>query len=374
MKNKFINATALLIGTVIGAGFLGVPYVFAKAGFLVGTLHLMLITAIILFINLGLGEISLRTKGNHQLTGYAERYLGKRGRQLMFFAMIFGIYAALLAYLVGEGKSISFLIFQNEQFYLFPGIIFWFITSLIAASGIKALKKYEPLSVAIILVIIISVILLFFTQINPQNLSTISTQHFFLPFGVILFAMLGFSALPEMEILLKKQERKMKKAILLGTLIPAILYFFFALTVVGRFGQSTPRIATFAFSEIGGGIFILLGIFTMFTAYLALSVALEDMYIFDYHFTKKQAVLASSLPPLFLFIAISLFNLASFTKIISLSGTVSGGLTGVLVLMMMQKAKRKGNRKPEYSLTLNKKILLALTLILILGIFLEIFV
>ena len=31
-------------------------------------------------LNLYVGEITLRTKGNHQLPGYAKRYLGKTGR------------------------------------------------------------------------------------------------------------------------------------------------------------------------------------------------------------------------------------------------------------------------------------------------------
>ena len=67
MDRKILNATSLLIGTTIGAGFLGIPYVFAKAGFLVGTLHLFLVGGIMLFINLLLGEISLRDRKSTRL-------------------------------------------------------------------------------------------------------------------------------------------------------------------------------------------------------------------------------------------------------------------------------------------------------------------
>lgn len=60
---------------VIGAGILGIPYVVAKAGFLTGLLDLIIIGLAVLVLNLYVGEIMLRTKEDHQLTGYAEKYL-----------------------------------------------------------------------------------------------------------------------------------------------------------------------------------------------------------------------------------------------------------------------------------------------------------
>ena len=38
MEKRFLEAVAVLIGIVIGAGVLGIPYVVAKAGFLTGLL------------------------------------------------------------------------------------------------------------------------------------------------------------------------------------------------------------------------------------------------------------------------------------------------------------------------------------------------
>ena len=77
MNKKFLATTFTLTGTIIGAGILGLPYVFAKSGFLVGIFWLIAIASIMIFVNLAMGEITLRTKGNHQLPGYANKYLGK---------------------------------------------------------------------------------------------------------------------------------------------------------------------------------------------------------------------------------------------------------------------------------------------------------
>ena len=107
MNKKLLGASSILIGTMIGAGLLAIPYIISQAGFWIGMLDLVIIAIILTTIHLYLGEITLRTKGFHQLTGYAERYIGKTGKKIMFIAMILGVYGALVAYLIGEGYALS---------------------------------------------------------------------------------------------------------------------------------------------------------------------------------------------------------------------------------------------------------------------------
>ena len=103
-RKHFLEAIATLTGMVIGAGILGIPYVIAKSGFLTGLIDLVIIGLAILVLNLYVGEIVLRTKEKHQLTGYAKKYLGKWGKRLMMFSMVFGLYGALIAYTIKEGE------------------------------------------------------------------------------------------------------------------------------------------------------------------------------------------------------------------------------------------------------------------------------
>src|SRR3972149_6984125 len=84
----------------------------------------ILIGTIILLANLYLGEIVLRTKGEHQLGGYARKYLGKTGSFFMSFAIIFSVYSAIIAYLVGISGSFSFLFFGNFNYAILIGILF----------------------------------------------------------------------------------------------------------------------------------------------------------------------------------------------------------------------------------------------------------
>ena len=368
VTKKFLIATSVLVGTCIGAGVLGIPYVAAQAGFLVALAYIFLIGAIILFVNLYLGEVSLRTKGKHQLPGYADKYLGKRKKWLMAFATIFGIYSAIVAYILGIGESLSFLIFENANYTTLFGILFGLFMSSLLWKGMKSLKRFEKWGVGIIFLLLLGIFFIFIKDVSVNNLIYFNLGNVFLPLGVVLFALMSFHAIPEVNILLRRNKKLMKKIIFTGTLISVIFYILFALVVVGFKGLQTPEIATLAL----GKIFIVLGIFTMFTSYLALGNALREDFMYDDKMKRKKAWFLASITPIFIFFIIEIFGFFSFTKILSIGGVVSGGLIGILILFMVKKAKRTGKRKPEYKLPINWWIIGILSLIFILGVVREI--
>ena len=62
-----------------------------------------------------------------------------------------------------------------------------------------------------------------------------------------------------------------------------------------------------------------------------------------------------------------------FIKVLGIGGVISGGLTGVLILLMNLNAKKKGNRKPEFFMPTNWLIVSVLSLIFIFGVFAQLF-
>ncbi len=368
MDKKFWATSLTLSGAIMGAGILGLPYVFSKSGFSLGIFWLVFLGLITLYINLCLGEIALRTKKIHQIPGYAELYLGKIGKKFMLFAMFFGIYAALLAYLVGEGQSFSKLFFDDFRYSVYFAVGFWAIMALFLRDGLEGLKKIESRGVVLVFAIIIFIFFFFLGDIRAENLTYTDFDSIFIPFGVVLFALLGFSSIPEMRLVIAKKENLMKKAIMVGTLIPLFLYFIFSLTFLGAFGKNVSEVATLSF----GSFIPVLGIFTMMASYFVHVFSLQDIFIYDLK-KRNYSFIFVSLAPLMLYLLITFFNLADFVKIIGIGGVVSGGLTIILILLMHIKAKKKGNRKPEFSVPMNWFILTILSLIFILGIFFEIF-
>ncbi len=368
---KTLHATSALIGTIIGAGIFGIPYVVMKSGFTIGLIHILLIAVLMTITTLYLGEIALRSKENHQLTGYAEKYLGKKGKILMILALAFGIYSAVLAYLIGVGESLSFLFFDTSNYTIHFGILTWILLSLFCHFGIKALEKGEFIGVITIIITIIAIVIYFANKIDIINLTQKYPNmplDYFAPFGVILFAFLGYTTIPEIKNILGKHKNEMKKSILLAILICTIVYILFPAIVIGFKGEQTPQIATIAL----GKPFILLGILTMLTSYLALSISLTDMFHLDFKQTKFRSWFFACSVPIIPFIIMQLTNIASFTKILGIGGVISGGLTSVLILLMASNAKILGDRKPEYSIPVSKILTLILILIFAIGTIVEI--
>jgi amino acid permease len=365
-RGLLFAAIATITGTAIGAGFLGIPYVAAQSGFAVALIHLVILALIIMLINLYLGEIILRTKENHQLPGYSKMYLGKWARVLMFAAMIFGIYTAITAYLLGEGQVLSFIFTGAMHYAWLFSLAFFIVIATLAYFGIEALKKGESWGLIIVIALVLLLSVIFGLRMDPANLSFISTNPamWFLPYGVILFSFLSFSALPEVGIELKNNKGLLKKAIIIGAIIPVIAYILFTVVVVGFAGKATPEIATLALGKLP----CILAVFTMFTASLALSNAMRDAYKFDLKIKHFWAWLLACVVPFIILVLIAYYKLATFITILELSGAISGGITGILIVLMVIRAKKLGNRKPEYKIPINWLIALLLIALFAFGI------
>ena len=368
MNKKFWATTFTLTGTIIGAGILGLPYIFAKSGFLVGLFWLITIGAVMIFVNLCLGEIALRTRGRHQLSGYAKKYLGKWGKRAMFFAMLFGIYSALLAYLVGEGESLSKLLPGNIN-PLILGIGFWILMTLLLKEGLKGLKKVETWGVIAIIAIIIGIFIRFFPKIQTPNLMIWNSTNLALPIGIVIFALMGFTSISELREEIRGNEKLLKKAIILGSLIPIILYILFSATVIGVLGKNITQVATLSF----GPLMTILGIFTMLTSYFVLAFSLRDTFKYDVKISKPNNFILTSIIPLVLYILVTQFEFIGFAFILGIGGVISGGLTGILILLIAKKAKQttRNGKNPEIQIPLNWKLIAILSLIFLTGIILE---
>lgn len=360
---KYIEASSVLVGACVGAGVLGLPYVTAKSGFFVTLFYLLVLGGVTLLLNLYLGETALRTKKDHQITGYAKKYLGKRWGKLVNFALIFGIYSAIVAYLVGVGNSVSFLIFGDLKYSLLFGVFFGLSMSYLFWKGTKELKKYEKYGVFIVLLLISLIFFLFIGKVNYSNLGYINFSNFLLPFGVVLFALGSETAIPVVSLVLKKEKTLMKRIIVTSSVISFILYLLFTFIVVGFKGSATPQIATFAL----GTVFVVLGIFTMFTSHFSLGSALEENFQFDDRFKKMKAWFFVSIAPIFVYIIVTFFPFFSFTKILSIGGVISGGILSILSLFIVKRAKERGQREPEYSVPINWPIIIFVIILFVAG-------
>jgi len=367
---KFFLATSILLGTIVGAGVFGIPYAIAKSGIIPGLFYFLILGGAVLLLHLLFGEIVLRTKEKHRLIGYSQIYLGNWSKILITISTFLGISGALLAYIIlgGDFLKILFSPWLNLDSFYFS-LLFGLFLAYFIFRGIKIIAPAEFLTNFIFFLIIFLVFCFALPKINCQNFTLISLPNIFLPYGVILFALAGWTAVPEIgEILQETKERKMyKKVIISAILITIFLYLAFVLAVVGVSGNQTSPEALQGLISFLGEKIIFLGalaaVITLADSFLVMGLYLRNTLSYDYNFPKLWSSVITCFLPLGLF----LIGFRGFIETIGFVGTLIGVIEGIAIILIFKKAKILGNRQPEYNLKIPQILLYFLIVIFILG-------
>jgi len=373
---KFFFAISILLGTIVGAGIFGIPYVIARSGIIPGFFYLLILGGAVLLIHLFFGEIVLRTKGKQRLIGYSQKYLGKWGKLLITIAVIFGVTGALLAYLILAGDFLEILFSPHTNLTSFYfSLIFGVVLSYFIFRGIKLIAPTELFTNLLFFLVIFIIFSLCLPKINFSNLPLFNLPNIFLPYGVILFSLIGWSAIPEIVEILKTAEEKksLKKIIILGTIIVIVFYILFAAGIIGITGGKTSTDALSGLIPFLGGKIIFLvalaGLITLADSFLILGLYLRNTFIYDLKISKNLAFLIACGLPIILF----LIGFRSFIGTIGFVGTVLGVIEGIMIVLIFKNIKKLGDRKPEYSLKMPQILLYCLMGIFILGAISQIF-
>jgi len=346
----------------------GIPYVVAQSGFLIGAVFLFILTIVSILLHLAYGEIAYKTPGKHRLVGYAEHYLGKYGKVIVTISLLIGFFGSLLVYIIISGEFLSELfspLFGGSSFVY--SLIFFAIGSL---GVLKGLKLIEQLELVIGLLLCGIVLLIFFSGIfhlDVSNLKSINLKQFFLPYGVILWALAGGAAVPELKEVVKGNGKSYKKAIVLGTLIPAVLYFLFMFVVVGVSGGQTSPEAIQGLTEILGKeityIGAAFGALASITSFFVIGLALKKVFWYDYRINKNLSWFLVCFIPLLGF----LLGLREFIPIIGFLGVFLGAIESVSIILIYKKVSRIKKADLDYNLKLPKIVIFSLIVLFILG-------
>jgi amino acid permease len=371
---SFIFAFAILIGTIVGAGIFGLPYVVSKSGMIPGFFYFFILGGAILLLHLIFGEIVLRTNGDCRIVGYAQKYLGDNAKILVVFSTIVGLVGSLLAYGIIAGNFLK-IIFTSIPVIGFGisafsfTVIFFILLSFFLFRGLKTIAPTEIFTNVIFFAIILIIFFFGIPKINLENINISQSGNLFLPFGVIMFSLVGWTAIPEMKEMLKtkKEKRSLKKIITVGTVFCALLYLFFSFIVFGISGKDTSQDALAGLVPFLGQKIILFGaiaaVFTLVDSFLIIGLSLKNTLVYD---LKIPGILASFITcglPLILFLA----GLNSFIGIIGFAGTVLGAIDGIVILMIYKRAKKNSEREPEYSLHIPGALIYGLGFIFLAG-------
>ena len=340
---NYIHPIATLSGTIIGVGFLSLPYITSKVGFGVILGYFFVLGSLVILTHLFFGELALKTPDFKRLPGFAKFYFGNFGQNLALVSIIFGTFGAILAYLIVGGEFLTELfspIFGGNS--LIYTLFYWFFGTILIFFGIKIISKVEIFDLISFLIILILLLFKGLSDFKIKNLfPSPDFSQIFLPYGPILFSLWGADLIPEVEEMLEEDKKFLPKIILISVLIPAIFYLLFIFSILGITGQRTTESALIGLKDfLGQGIvfpMLLFGVFTTFTSFIALGLTLKEVFWYDFEIEKNLAWAITSFLPLILY----LVGIKKFIPVIGFAGGVMLGIDGILILLMYRKIKPK---------------------------------
>jgi len=357
IRRQFL-AAAMLFGTIVGAGVFGLPYAASRAGILPGVFYLLGLGIIIILTHLLLAEVVLRTRQKHRLVGYAQKYLGAWAKYLESFNDIAGFYGALLAFSILGGNFLS-LVFKG--FFAVDIAVFWITIGFFAFSSFLLLARIRTLALLelilnfVLVAVVLTLVFRSFGFIKLANFSAFNLKDAFFPFGVVLFTLTGFAAVPEAgDILLsgrgRRAARGFNRVVIGGVALAMVISLLFMVAVLGVSGKGTTEDAISGLRAIfHDGVILLMavfGILSIFTSFLVIGDNLKKIYWYDWKLNKYLAWFLTFSVPL----ALYLLRFRDFIGIVQWTGSIMVGIDGIIIIFLHRRAKKLGDRVPEYEI------------------------
>jgi len=338
MAMSSLSAVSLLASTIIGAGIFSLPYVFGKVGIGAGALYLLLFALLYAAVHGAYARILETEPVPHQFSFFLEKYFGRTWGRFAGYAMLAELFLVLTAYLILS----PFFIEAAFGFGGIPALLaFWAFGSLFFFVRLRTLGFADVLGIGAILGVVALVV--WFGSDSPMTIPFVREAgfvSFLLPFGPILFSLSGRPAIGKVveekrNALARGEAFSLTRVIALGTIIPALIYFFFVFGIL----RLNPGVSPEVLDSLGTlpqwvrGSLGLLGIVAIWTSYFMVGANARDTMREDMRVSSRwSAAIVLLLPPLFY-----LAGLRHFLEVVSFVGGTLLALEGILILFLWKK-------------------------------------
>lgn len=368
LSHNYVASIALLISSIVGVGMFTLPYISTQAGMITVIIYFIALAFLQHWLHTLYAEIILSTKKPHRLPGYAEKYIGKKAKKIVLILSLLLGYGALLAYTILGGQ----FLYQLLNPLLGGSVIVYTIGLLILRSvvmlfGLGWVTRVEVILTGGLLGAIVVVSILATGHGNVENLAIFNSDNIFLPYGPIFFAVSGLLAINDICLLMKNEKEKIVSVLKTGMIIASGVMLLFTIAIASISGSLTSSDALSGLKTFIDPIFynILLGIglITVTTSFFIMAEAMEEMFIWDFQAKKLGAWLLIWAIPLFLL----LLGAWDFTKVVAITGAISGGLLGSLYLLLGLRVKKKAELSSPIKARLTPSIAWVLTILFVAG-------
>ena len=237
MRSKLLGGILLVSGTSIGAGMLGLPIAAAQLGF-AGSLILLLVCWFLMLICAFLIlEVNLWLPHNNNIISMARETIGPIGQIVAWVSYLLLLYSLLCAYIAGGSDLLHNLINMlglNPSPWI-ASIAFTLIFGAVVYSGMSSVDKANRVLMLIKFSTFFMVVIFLLPFMSSHKLAAGNLYYLSSASAITITATaFGWTTLiPSLRVYFGGDIKKLKKAIMIGSIIPLICYIIWDAVIMG---------------------------------------------------------------------------------------------------------------------------------------------
>jgi tyrosine-specific transport protein len=319
--NRFLGAVLIISGTSIGAGMLAIPVMSSFCGFLPSIFLFFIIWLVMLATAFMFLDVNLSMNGDVNLITMAQNTLGTKGRVVSWIAYLLLLYSLTAAYIAASAPIFISIIKYITGFTIPMWMANWPLLILFIPFVYLGTKSTDYINRFLMLGLIIGygLLIIFVPKYMDLNLLThVDFKPMLIGIPVIITSFGYHIVIPSLVTYMSHDVKKLKIAIVVGSIIPLIIYIAWQFLVLGtlsfdgRFGlvqaykngasatEPLRALISNPYISLGAGLF---GFFAIITSFLGVVLSLTDFLIDGFHLEEIKkgrfvAVSLALLPPL----------------------------------------------------------------------------
>lgn len=246
MKNKLLGSIVLITGTCVGGGMLALPLITAELTFWQSFFVLFIAWLLPTLACLALVDILIKMPKGTNLVSLSQIYLGNSGKLITYFMFLALMYSLVSAYF---STSLDVLETVLQAFHLeiaqqIISVLFLPVLLLILHRGTATVDVTTRVLMlikagAFLLAVCLLLPVLHWQQLLLQ-LPKLKTWFSHLTWGLFAVAFTSFGyliILPTVVDYLKRDRRSIIWAVLIGSLLPLVVYFLWIIAIQGSISK-----------------------------------------------------------------------------------------------------------------------------------------
>ncbi len=238
MKGKVLGSTLIIAGTAIGAGMLAIPIVTAGLGFFFSSFLLVVCWAVMVLTAFLVLHVNMAFKEHSNFTTMARHTIGPVGKMVTWISYSLLLYSLTAAYIAGGSSLLNDTlgsVFHLEVSPPLSAFLFTGILGLFVYIGTQFVDYASRLLMILKVGSFLFMVVLLFPHVH---LDRISIENNWKTGGMVALPVIltsfGFhTVIPNLRDYLSSNVKKLKRVILIGSLIPLLVYVLWEGVVLG---------------------------------------------------------------------------------------------------------------------------------------------